>query len=132
LDLDASFTIVTNNFIATPRDGYLTFAEVTYVDTYVEYAQSLINYAKDAGTLGVVPVDEFSNQRIVFLDGTIADLTTMATTESPAATPAETSSPAAMETTSSPAAAPASSALLTVNPGVCIGIVLVALSAISL
>jgi 5'-nucleotidase/UDP-sugar diphosphatase len=144
LDLDASYTIVTNDFIAFPRDGYLTFGEVdkedplAYVDTYVEYAQSLINYAEEKGTFSAVPLGQYSNQRVVFADGTIADLTTMATTESPATTPAETSIPAATTTESpaaapaeSPAAAPASSAPLTVNPGLCIGIVLVTLLKLS-
>jgi len=59
IDLSESYTVVTNNFIATPRDGYYEFgniAEDLVVDTYVEYAQSFVDYAKSVQVLE--PVDE--------------------------------------------------------------------------
>lgn len=63
--MSASYTVVTNNFIATPRDGYYEFANVAEdlkVDTYVEYAQSFIDYAKSVESLEPVPADRASTQ----------------------------------------------------------------------
>ena len=49
IDMGTSYKVVTNNFIATPRDGYYEFGNIPeelIVDTYVEYAQSFVAYAK--------------------------------------------------------------------------------------
>ena len=61
----AGYTVVTNNFIATPRDGYYEFGNIAdelKVDTYVEYAQSFIDYAKSVDSLDPVPEDLSSTQ----------------------------------------------------------------------
>ncbi len=66
IDLTKTYTVVTNNFIATPRDGYFEFgniAEELKVDSYVEYAQSFIEYAQDVGTLVKVS-DENASTRV--------------------------------------------------------------------
>ena len=65
IELDATYTVVTNNFIATPRDGYYEFgniAEELKVDTFVEYAQSFIEYAETLDALEPVPEDRASTQ----------------------------------------------------------------------
>ena len=65
IDESASYTVVTNNFIATPRDGYYEFGNIAdelKVDTYVEYAQSFIDYAKSVDSLDPVPADRASTQ----------------------------------------------------------------------
>mmetsp|Transcript_6194 Transcript_6194/g.15331 ORF Transcript_6194/g.15331 Transcript_6194/m.15331 type:complete len:551 (+) Transcript_6194:385-2037(+) len=61
----ASYTVVTNNFIVTPRDGYYEFGNIAdelKVDTYVEYAQSFIDYAKSVDSFDPVPEDLSSTQ----------------------------------------------------------------------
>lgn len=63
--MGTSYKVVTNNFIATPRDGYYEFGNIPeelIVDTYVEYAQSFVAYAKSVGTLEPVPADRASTQ----------------------------------------------------------------------
>jgi hypothetical protein len=79
LDLQAVYNVVTNNFIATPRDGYLTFEEIdqtsdAYVDTFVLYTQSLIDYASDLGTLEEPEIDEYSTQVLTLVNGTTIDI----------------------------------------------------------
>lgn len=84
IDLTKTYTVVTNNFIATPRDGYYEFgniAEELKVDSYVEYAQSFIEYIQDVGTLEKVSDENASTQ--VWADTTKAP--TEAPTEAPTA-----------------------------------------------
>lgn len=60
IDMSASYTIVTNSYIAAARDGYYEFgniAEDLKIDTYVEYAQSFIDYSLEVGALNPVPAD---------------------------------------------------------------------------
>merc|ERR1712150_87987 len=62
ISTDKMYTVVTNNFIATPRDGYYEFGNIEgKVDTYVEYAQSFIEYA-EKNVLEKVPADRASTQ----------------------------------------------------------------------
>ncbi len=68
LDPAATYTVVTNSFIASGQDGYTTFGEVSAdgraVDTFIEYAQSFIDYVvidRD-GVLSKIPADEYSTQ----------------------------------------------------------------------
>ena len=56
--------------------GYYTFGEIDqndpeqYVDSYVEYAQSLVNYAKDKGEIVELPSEFISTQLLVDINGT--------------------------------------------------------------
>ena len=73
IDMEETYTVVTNSFIAHPRDGYYEFGNVpaeNKVDSYVEYAQSFIEYVKSVGTITAVadenkPTQHWSDQRIV-------------------------------------------------------------------
>ena len=60
------FKVVTNNYIASGKDGYLTFGTVSkegrVVDTYLDYAQSFVDYARKVGTLKKLPASEYSTQ----------------------------------------------------------------------
>ena len=63
--LDETYTIVTNSFISAGRDGYLVFGEVDsslVTDTYQEYAQSFIDYAKAATVINDLPLEEYSTK----------------------------------------------------------------------
>ena len=63
--LDKTYTVVTNSYIAAGRDGYLTFGEIDsnlIVDTYQEYAQAFIDYAKTVSQLVDLPPSEYSTK----------------------------------------------------------------------
>lgn len=65
IDMFASYTAVTNSYIAAARDGYIEFGYIASdlkVDTYVEYAQSFIDYSLVAGTLDPVSAGRASTQ----------------------------------------------------------------------
>ena len=63
---------MTNSYTAQGKDGYLTFKTVTdsgrALDTYLDYAQSFVDYVKKVGTLDKLPVSDYSTQN--FYDNT--------------------------------------------------------------
>jgi 5'-nucleotidase len=130
LEMDASYRVVTNNFIATPRDGYFTFEEIdktdpdAYVDLYIEYAQSLINFCNEFGVLEEILISEYPNQFIVFLDGSTADLRPLREVEA-----TEEPAPEAVE---EPTAAPPTSAAGVVSSTGIAGLVLASVSVLFL
>lgn len=68
LDPDETYVLVTNSFIARGGDGYASLAAIPEdrrVNTYIEYSQSFINYVLALGTLGKLPVDEYSTKSFV-------------------------------------------------------------------
>jgi 5'-nucleotidase len=71
IDLEASYVVVTNSFLATGGDGYATFAaaeaEGRVVDTGIDYAQGFIDWLVEDvdGEVAVPPPSEFSTQRYV-------------------------------------------------------------------
>lgn len=71
IDLQATYTVVTNDFIAAGRDGYSTFGEIfnagLFTNTYTEYAQGFIDYVKQTygHILQKLPVSEYSTQRYI-------------------------------------------------------------------
>jgi 5'-nucleotidase len=77
IDLSATYTVVTNSFIASGQDGYTTFGVVydagLFVDTYTEYAEGLLKYVElqTASGLSVTnrPVEEASTQVYIGRDG---------------------------------------------------------------
>ncbi|MFP3883416.1 MAG: 5'-nucleotidase C-terminal domain-containing protein [Actinomycetota bacterium] len=75
IDLDETYTVVTNSFIASGQDGYVTFGEIPddrKVDTGLDYAQTFIDYieedleenAEGLGIMEKVPEDEYSTHNI--------------------------------------------------------------------
>lgn len=57
MDMDKIYVVVTNNYIAEGRDGYTTFKTVQKngaksVDTYLDYAESFVNYVKNLAIEG--------------------------------------------------------------------------------
>jgi 5'-nucleotidase len=74
LNATASYVVVTNNFIAAGRDGYATFTEITgdaYVDTFLDYAQSFVDYVKAQPNQSVskLSYSEYSTQNFIAKDG---------------------------------------------------------------
>ncbi|MGC6517186.1 MAG: NAD nucleotidase [Candidatus Puniceispirillaceae bacterium] len=60
------YKVITNDYIAGGRDGYLTFKKVAQdgrmTDTYLDYAQSFVDYVSEKGTFGKLPTDDYSTQ----------------------------------------------------------------------
>ena len=77
IDLAATYTVVTNDFIASGRDGYTTFGDVfnagNVVDTFTEYAQGFIDYVEGVAaasmTIDTLPAAEYSTQTYIGRDG---------------------------------------------------------------
>ncbi|MCV2403680.1 NAD nucleotidase [Marinomonas sp. C2222] len=73
LDLQASYKVATNDYIARGKDGYVTFGEVfkegRVVDTYLDYAQSFVDYITKVGTIDKLPLEEYSTQVFINKDG---------------------------------------------------------------
>ena len=69
LDMNKTYRLVTNNYIAAGRDGYLTFKTVKndgrYTDTYLDYAQSFVDYVEERGSVDKLPASEYSTQRFI-------------------------------------------------------------------
>ncbi len=74
LDAARSYRVIANDYIAAGRDGYASLAGIggaRRLDTFLDYAQSLADYARDAGTLRRPPPDRQSTQRFVDVDGRV-------------------------------------------------------------
>jgi 5'-nucleotidase len=95
IDEAASYTVVTNSFIAAGRDGYDTFATIAEVtDLFLEYGNTFVQYARQEGVLLDPPLSEYSTKSFTPLGAT--DPATAPPTETPI-TEAPTSSPTAEE-----------------------------------
>ena len=71
IDPSATYSVVTNNFIAAGRDGYTTFATISDVeDLFLEYANTFVQYAQQEGELLDPPLSEYSTQSFVPLTDT--------------------------------------------------------------
>jgi len=68
LDPARAYKVITNDYIAAGRDGYAAFKTVTEdgrsLNTYLDYAQSFVDFVKQRGTVGKLPVDDYSTQSI--------------------------------------------------------------------
>ena len=66
LDMDRIYTVVTNNYISSGRDGYLTFGTISkegrVTDTYLDYAQSFVDYVRKVGTVNKLDKSDYSTQ----------------------------------------------------------------------
>lgn len=75
INLAETYTVVTNNYIAQGRDGYDTFgtisAEGRVVDTFLDYAQSFVDYVEGQGSISKLPASEYSTQLFYDTDGNL-------------------------------------------------------------
>lgn len=70
IDITKTYVVGTNNYIAAGKDGYLTFGEVTGVDSYMNYAQTMMDYAEEVKTLTAPAKAEMTTQSYIAPDGT--------------------------------------------------------------
>lgn len=77
LEPATTYAVVTNDFIASGKDGYATlgkvFAQGRYTQTYLLYTQSLVDYALAQGELRRPERSEYSNQRVVSRTGAVLE-----------------------------------------------------------
>jgi 5'-nucleotidase len=69
LDPNASYVLVTNDFIASGRDGYTALGTAytanRYVNTYLLYTQSFVDYVLAKGSLARPARADYSHQTVV-------------------------------------------------------------------
>jgi len=68
IDVSASYTLVTNDYIANGKDGYFLFAEVPSekrIETFSLYSQSLIDFAREKKVLEDIPKSEYSTKSYI-------------------------------------------------------------------
>jgi 5'-nucleotidase/UDP-sugar diphosphatase len=66
LDLNATYRVITNNFLADGGDGYATLKAITgdaREDTFLDYADSFLQYVKARDTVLRLPIELYSTQR---------------------------------------------------------------------
>ena len=67
LDRTRTYEVITDNYMAGGRDGYVTFKQVAdegrLVDTYLDYAQSFVDYVQESGSLKKLPISDYSTPR---------------------------------------------------------------------
>lgn len=69
IDLTKTYTVVTNDFIASGQDGYATFGTIfatgNYVNTYLLYTQTFVDYIKKVGTLTRPARADYSHKTVI-------------------------------------------------------------------
>jgi 5'-nucleotidase len=74
LDEVRTFRVIANDYIGGGRDGYLSLAKITgerRVDTFLDYAQALVDYARSEKVLRRPDPSRQSTQRFVDRDGRV-------------------------------------------------------------
>lgn len=78
IDPAQTYKVVTNNFMAKGSDGYTTLGNIPdsrKLDTYLDYAQSFVDYVKRETAAGrsivKLPVEEYSTQQFTDKDGVL-------------------------------------------------------------
>ncbi len=73
-DESRDYRVIANNFIAAGRDGYAGLAKIAgerREDTFLDYAQALVDQAREAGVVRRPPPDRRSTQRFRDVDGRV-------------------------------------------------------------
>jgi len=69
IDNARTYVVVTNDFIASGQDGYATFGTIykagQFVNTYLLYSQTFIDYIKAKGSVGRVQRADYSHKSVV-------------------------------------------------------------------
>jgi 5'-nucleotidase len=73
LDPTRIYTLVTNDFLASGKEGYATLGAVyatgNYVNTYLLYTQTFIDYVQTKGLILRPPLSEYSHKHVTAADG---------------------------------------------------------------
>jgi 5'-nucleotidase/UDP-sugar diphosphatase len=73
IDPARTYTVVTNDFIASGRDGYTTFGTVfatgNYVNNYLLYTQTFVDHVRRLGTVSRPQPGDYSHQSVITSTG---------------------------------------------------------------
>jgi len=73
IDPARNYTLVTNDYLASGKEGYATlgviYASGNYVNTYLLYTQTFVDYVLQKGSVGRPPASDYSHQRVITRDG---------------------------------------------------------------
>jgi 5'-nucleotidase / UDP-sugar diphosphatase len=73
IDPAKTYVLVTNDFIASGKDGYTTlgtaFNAGRYVNTYLLYTQSFVDYVLAKGSIGRPARADYSHQNVITATG---------------------------------------------------------------
>ena len=73
LDPAKTYVMVTNDFVAAGRDGYATlgpiYAAGRYVNTYLLYTQTFVDYLTATGPLARPARGDYSHQKVITRTG---------------------------------------------------------------
>lgn len=78
IDMDKTYVMATNDYIAEGRDGYTTLGEIfkdssKVVDTKLLYTQSFIDYIAKNGTVSRPNRDDYSHKTVITKDGKLLE-----------------------------------------------------------
>jgi len=70
-----TYTVATNDFIASGKDGYTTFGTVyatgNYVNNYLLYTQTFVDYVLAQGSIGRPAAADYSHQKVTAVTGAV-------------------------------------------------------------
>jgi 5'-nucleotidase/UDP-sugar diphosphatase len=73
IDPARTYTLVTNDFLASGKEGYATlgaiYAAGNYVNTYLLYTQTFVDYVQAKGTVARPALSDYSHQRVITREG---------------------------------------------------------------
>lgn len=73
IDPARSYTLVTNDFLASGKEGYSTlgaiYAAGNFVNTYLLYTQTFVDYLQAKGTVARPALADYSHQRVITKEG---------------------------------------------------------------
>lgn len=69
IDPARTYTVATNDFIASGQDGYTTFGQVfdagNVVNNYLLYTQTFVDYVRAQGSVGRPAAADYSHQQVI-------------------------------------------------------------------
>jgi 5'-nucleotidase len=75
IDLTRSYTVATNDFIASGRDGYTTFGTVystgNYVNNYLLYTQTFVDHVLAKGSIARPAAADYAHQAVTTKAGVV-------------------------------------------------------------
>ncbi len=75
IDPTRTYTLVTNDFLASGKEGYATlgaiYATGNFVNTYLLYTQTFVDYVQAKGSVARPAAEDYSHQRVITADGRV-------------------------------------------------------------
>jgi 5'-nucleotidase len=73
IDPARTYVLVTHDYLASGKEGYATLGDIyasgNYLNTYLLYTQTFVDYVQQKGSVSRPPVPEYSHQRVITRDG---------------------------------------------------------------